>query len=72
MSNGEQGWHAVWQVVRCVVQRVLLAFGTALLIGGAANGLQFGEAAGAGAVGAAIIVLIAPGRRRRAPQPVTS
>jgi len=59
----------VWSVVRTVFQRVLLAFGTALLVGGIAKGLNFGEAGGACAIGAAIIVLFAPGLTRRQPRP---
>jgi len=69
MTDDREACWTVWKVAKTVVQRILLALGTALLAGGIANGLKFGEAAGACAIGAAIIVLFAPGLPRRPPKP---
>lgn len=61
-----------WRIVKRVLQRIGLAFGTALPVGGVASGLKFGQAAASCAFGAAILVLFAPDWPRRQPKPAAS
>ena len=71
MAEQDDGGRGAWRVIRSILQRVVLAIGTAMLVGGVASGLKFGEAASACAFGAAIIVLFVPAPRRRPTPAVT-
>jgi len=69
VNESKQTCCTLWGVGKTVAQRLLLAFGTALFVGGICQGLHFGKPGGACALGAAIIVLFAPGLSRRRPAP---